>query len=188
MQEDCLLYNIALRWSIPKTLCDEQKRPSELSEQVVGKKFIHLKEERFRKCSPSLQYISYLYFNRKNIILIDLSRNRPPKPVTKELHHKSRAACRPCVHTIKRLKYPVNIHRSAIWKCIENAERYSQIRRLISLSSSAVSILFIAHLLNFMFVVIIAYKISRRTDTRLVLDTFESALKNRHYPQNVIFH
>lgn len=114
MQEDCLLYNIALRWSIPKTLCDEQKRPSELSEQVVGKKFIHLKEERFRKCSPSLQYISYLYFNRKNIILIDLSRNRPPKPVTKELHHKSRAACRPCVHTIKRLKYPVNIHRSAI--------------------------------------------------------------------------
>lgn len=35
---------------------------------------------------------------------------------------------------------------------------------------------------------VIAYKISRRIDTRLVLDTFEYALKNRNYPQNVIFH
>lgn len=35
---------------------------------------------------------------------------------------------------------------------------------------------------------VISYKISRRIDTRLVLDTFESALKNRDYPQNVIFH
>lgn len=34
----------------------------------------------------------------------------------------------------------------------------------------------------------IAYKISRRIDTELVLETFESALKNRNYPQNVIFH
>lgn len=35
---------------------------------------------------------------------------------------------------------------------------------------------------------VIAYKISRRIDTKLVLDTFESALKNRNYPKNVIFH
>lgn len=35
---------------------------------------------------------------------------------------------------------------------------------------------------------VIAHKISRKIDTRLVLDTFESALKNRNYPQNVIFH
>ena len=35
---------------------------------------------------------------------------------------------------------------------------------------------------------VIAHKISCKIDTRLVLDTFESALKNRIYPQNVIFH
>lgn len=35
---------------------------------------------------------------------------------------------------------------------------------------------------------VIAHKISRKIDTRLVLDTFESALKNRNYLQNVIFH
>ena len=35
---------------------------------------------------------------------------------------------------------------------------------------------------------VIAHKISRKIDTGLVLDTFESALKNRNYPQNVIFH
>lgn len=35
---------------------------------------------------------------------------------------------------------------------------------------------------------VIAYKISCKIDTRLVLDTFESALKNRNYPENVIFH
>ena len=34
----------------------------------------------------------------------------------------------------------------------------------------------------------IAYKISSKIDARLVLDTFESALKNRNYPENVIFH
>lgn len=35
---------------------------------------------------------------------------------------------------------------------------------------------------------VIAYKISSKIDARLVLDTFESALKNRNYPENVIFH
>ena len=35
---------------------------------------------------------------------------------------------------------------------------------------------------------VIAYKISHKIDTQLVLDTFEYALKNRNYPQNVIFH
>ena len=34
---------------------------------------------------------------------------------------------------------------------------------------------------------VIAYKISCKIDTKLVLDTFESALKNRNYPENVIF-
>ena len=35
---------------------------------------------------------------------------------------------------------------------------------------------------------VIAYKISCKIDTKLVLDTFEFALKNRNYPENVIFH
>ena len=35
---------------------------------------------------------------------------------------------------------------------------------------------------------VIAYTSSKRIDTKLVLETFESALKNRNYPQNVIFH
>lgn len=35
---------------------------------------------------------------------------------------------------------------------------------------------------------LIALKISRKIDTRLVIDTFKSALKNRNYPKNVIFH
>ena len=34
----------------------------------------------------------------------------------------------------------------------------------------------------------IAYKLSKNIDTKLVLDAFESALKNRDYPKNVIFH
>lgn len=35
---------------------------------------------------------------------------------------------------------------------------------------------------------VIAYNLSKHIDTALVLDTFESALKNRNYPKNVIFH
>lgn len=35
---------------------------------------------------------------------------------------------------------------------------------------------------------VIAYKLSKNIDTKLVVDTFESALKNRNYPKNVIFH
>lgn len=35
---------------------------------------------------------------------------------------------------------------------------------------------------------VIAYKLNKHIDTALVLDTFISALKNRNYPQNVIFH
>ena len=35
---------------------------------------------------------------------------------------------------------------------------------------------------------VIAYNLSKHIDTSLVLDTFESALKNRNYPKNVIFH
>ena len=34
----------------------------------------------------------------------------------------------------------------------------------------------------------IAYKLSKKIDTKLVLDTFESTLKNRNHHKNVIFH
>ena len=35
---------------------------------------------------------------------------------------------------------------------------------------------------------VIAYRISRKINSQLTMDTFETALKNRDYPKNVIFH
>jgi len=89
-------------------------------------------------------------------------------------------------HAIIILCRVLNVNRSSYYKHFNSKESKRAIENrkikncILQIYSEAIIDLFSRR--------VIAYKLGKNIDTKLVLDTFESALKNRDYPKNVIFH